>query len=96
MSDVVLRVIEGPDAGWAREVSGRVVVGRDPSADLRLNDTQVSRRHFEVSVDDGSATVEDLGSTNGTFLDQRKVTAPAELRAGDRLRIGKTTLELKS
>jgi pSer/pThr/pTyr-binding forkhead associated (FHA) protein len=39
--------------------------------------------------------VEDLGSTNGTYLNQRRVTSPAELRAGDRLRVGKTTLELR-
>jgi pSer/pThr/pTyr-binding forkhead associated (FHA) protein len=55
----------------------------------------VSAAHARIFSRDGSWFVEDLGSTNGTYLNQRRVTTASELRAGDRLRVGKTTLELR-
>ena len=62
---------------------------------VQLDDTYASQFHARIYRRDGSWFVEDLGSTNGTYLNQRRLTAPAEVRAGDRLRIGKTTLELR-
>ena len=62
---------------------------------IRLSDTYVSQFHARLFSRDGSWFVEDLGSTNGTYLNQRRVTGTAEIRAGDRLRMGKTTLELR-
>jgi pSer/pThr/pTyr-binding forkhead associated (FHA) protein len=55
----------------------------------------VSTFHARIFNRDGSWFVEDLGSTNGTYLNQRRVTSPVELRTGDRVKLGKTTLELK-
>ena len=55
----------------------------------------MSSFHARIYRHDSGWYVEDLGSTNGTYLNQKRVTSPAELRAGDRVKIGKTTLELR-
>jgi pSer/pThr/pTyr-binding forkhead associated (FHA) protein len=57
-------------------------------------DNYVSQLHARVFRRDGQFYVEDLGSTNGTYVNHRKVTAPIVIRKGDRLQIGKTVLEL--
>jgi pSer/pThr/pTyr-binding forkhead associated (FHA) protein len=51
--------------------------------------------HARIFARDDSVMVEDLGSTNGTYLNRRRITAPAELQRGDRVKIGKTVLELR-
>jgi pSer/pThr/pTyr-binding forkhead associated (FHA) protein len=71
-------------------------VGRADACQIRLGDTYISQFHARIFPRDGSWYVEDLGSTNGTYLNQRKLTGPSELHAGDRLRVGKTTLELRA
>jgi pSer/pThr/pTyr-binding forkhead associated (FHA) protein len=76
-------------------LDGTLQVGRAEACQVRLSDTYVSSFHARIYGRDGSWFVEDLGSTNGTYLNQRRITAPAELRAGDRVRIGKTTLDFK-
>jgi pSer/pThr/pTyr-binding forkhead associated (FHA) protein len=70
-------------------------IGRGESCDIRLTDTYVSTAHARIANRNGSWMVEDLGSTNGTYLNQRRVTSPAELSPGDRIRVGKTTLEVR-
>jgi pSer/pThr/pTyr-binding forkhead associated (FHA) protein len=74
---------------------GQLQIGRAEACQIRLPDTYVSQFHARIYPRDGAWFVEDLGSTNGTYLNQRRITSPAELRAGDRLRVGKTTLELR-
>jgi pSer/pThr/pTyr-binding forkhead associated (FHA) protein len=74
---------------------GTVQIGRADACHVKLPDTYASQFHARIFPQDGSWFVEDLGSTNGTFLNQRKVAAPSEVRAGDRVRIGTTILELK-
>jgi hypothetical protein len=76
-------------------LEGQVQIGRADACHLKLGDTYVSQFHARIYPQDGSWFVEDLGSTNGTFLNQRKVSAPSEVRAGDRVRVGTTTLEMK-
>ncbi|HXF57224.1 MAG TPA: FHA domain-containing protein [Actinomycetota bacterium] len=76
-------------------LSGNLQVGRAEACQIRLDDAYVSSFHARIFSRDGSWYVEDLGSTNGTWLNHRRITGPAELRAGDRLRVGKTTLELR-
>ncbi|MHB8799864.1 MAG: FHA domain-containing protein [Thermoanaerobaculia bacterium] len=71
---------------------GRTVVGRDGSCGIVLHDTLVSRSHFRVLVEAGGAVVEDLGSRNGTWLNGRRVSGPAEVRDGDELRAGDAVL----
>jgi pSer/pThr/pTyr-binding forkhead associated (FHA) protein len=70
-------------------------IGRDSSCDITLSDTYVSQQHARITNRNGSWVIEDLGSTNGTYLNQRKVTVPTELAPGDSIRIGKTVLEVR-
>jgi len=76
-------------------LSAITVIGRDPSADITLDDTGISRRHCEIRVThDGPhllASIRDLGSTNGTYLNGERLTT-ARLAEGDRITIGRTSL----
>jgi len=86
---------KGSKAGTFR-LEQPLQVGRADACQIRLGDTYISQYHARIFPRDGTWYVEDLGSTNGTYLNQRKLTGPSELHAGDRLRLGKTTLELRS
>lgn len=89
---LVLR--QGRDGAQQRIVAltgPSLVVGRGAEAGLRLDDAGVSRRHAEVRLDGGSASVADLGSTNGTRVND-KVVSVAPLRDGDRIGVGTTEL----
>jgi pSer/pThr/pTyr-binding forkhead associated (FHA) protein len=72
------------------------VIGRDPTAAVNLVDEEVSRRHAIISVDEGKATVEDLGSSNGTYIDSGQIADEVELGPGQRLRVGQTIMELRA
>jgi pSer/pThr/pTyr-binding forkhead associated (FHA) protein len=69
-------------------------VGRGDGCAIRLQDTYVSQVHARLSGRDGAWYAEDLGSTNGTFLNDRRLQTAVEVHAGDVVRLGKTTLEL--
>ena len=73
-------------------VETRVTIGRDPENDIHLPDSSVSRRHALVYVEDGRAVLEDLGSRNGTYLNEIRVDK-ALLSSGYTLRLGKVTTE---
>ncbi|HEX2117886.1 MAG TPA: FHA domain-containing protein [Acidimicrobiales bacterium] len=91
-----LRVIEPADTkGQTYELADELTVGRAGGCQITLDDTYVSQLHARVFRRDGQLYVEDLGSTNGTYLNRRKVTAPIAIRKGDRLQIGKTVMELQ-
>jgi pSer/pThr/pTyr-binding forkhead associated (FHA) protein len=77
------------------QLNGTLQVGRAEACQIRLPDTYASSFHARIYNRDGSWYIEDLGSTNGTYLNQRRITSPAELRAGDKVKIGKTTLDLR-
>jgi pSer/pThr/pTyr-binding forkhead associated (FHA) protein len=71
------------------------VIGRSPSADLVISDEFASNMHAKlVSVGD-EWILQDLNSTNGTFLDGKRVTTPMTMRAGATVRIGTTTFDLR-
>jgi hypothetical protein len=72
-----------------------MVIGRAPDAELRLEDTFASSQHARIFGRNGSWYVEDLGSTNGTFVNEQKLMGPAMVQPGDSIRIGQTTLELR-
>jgi pSer/pThr/pTyr-binding forkhead associated (FHA) protein len=76
-------------------LDGNLQIGRAEACQVRLEDTYISSFHARIFRRDDGWYVEDLGSTNGTYLNQRRVTSPAELRAGDTLKVGKMTLELR-
>ena len=92
---LVLVVVEGPDAGRSFEVTGDAVVGRDPTAAVQLTDQEVSRRHAIVSAEGDGVRVEDLGSSNGTWIGTDRVTGTAQLQVGATLQLGSTLLELR-
>ncbi|MEX2550458.1 MAG: FHA domain-containing protein [Nitriliruptoraceae bacterium] len=91
-------LIVHPPTGSPRTVglSGHgVVLGRGQSADVYIDDVYASDEHAEILPDDGSWSVRDLGSTNGTFLNGAKVTRPTPLAVGDQVRLGKTRIEVR-
>ena len=90
-------VLHEPDAAKPRSVrlKGAADIGRSDRCAIRLDDTYVSQVHARLFDDNGAWYVEDLGSTNGTFLNDRKVEQKTEVHAGDVVKIGKTVLELR-
>jgi pSer/pThr/pTyr-binding forkhead associated (FHA) protein len=91
-----LRIVEPPDRkGRVYELGDELTVGRASGCQVSFpDDTFVSQLHARIFRRDGQLFVEDLGSTNGTFLNRKKVSAPVALRRGDRLQVGKTVLEV--
>ncbi|MCW2876938.1 MAG: hypothetical protein JWQ95_1038 [Sphaerisporangium sp.] len=72
-----------------------ITIGRADDATLVLSDDYASSRHARLFPQDGQWIVEDLGSTNGTYLDRSKVTRPTPVHLGVPIRIGKTVIELR-
>jgi len=87
----VLRVISGPAEGESLPVEAEVIIGRE-GADLTISDTQLSRHHASVRPVAGGVVVEDLGSTNGTFVNGRRISEPVTLTAGATLRLGNSEI----
>jgi hypothetical protein len=79
----------------SHRLGGTIQIGRAPSCQIKLSDNYISQLHAKISDRNGSWVVEDLGSTNGTYLNQRKVTVPTEISPGDKIRVGKTTIEVR-
>ena len=71
-----------------------ITLGRAAGCQVTIDDTYASQLHARVFQREGQVFVEDLGSTNGTYLNRRKVTGPMVVSRGDRLQIGNTVLEL--
>jgi DNA-binding winged helix-turn-helix (wHTH) protein len=76
--------------------AGEHIVGRTPECSVQIVAPSVSRRHARIAVTREGATIEDLGSLNGTFIGERRITQPERLRDGDEIRIGKERLRLVS
>lgn len=71
-----------------------VTVGRAAGCQVTLDDTYASQLHARLFFRDGQLLVEDLGSTNGTWLNRQKVTGPLVMQTGDQLQVGSTVMEL--
>jgi pSer/pThr/pTyr-binding forkhead associated (FHA) protein len=84
--------LAGTSVGLADQ---QITIGRANDATLVLDDDYASTRHARLFPQDGQWIVEDLGSTNGTYLDRQKVTQPTPVPVGVPIRIGKTVLELR-
>jgi FHA domain len=92
----VLVVTAGALKGTSLDLTQQqITLGRANDATLVLNDDYASSRHARIFPQDGQWIVEDLGSTNGTYLDRQKVTRPMPVPLGVPIRIGKTVLELR-
>jgi pSer/pThr/pTyr-binding forkhead associated (FHA) protein len=89
---VTAGALAGTSLGLADQ---QITIGRANDATLVLNDDYASTRHARLFPQDGQWIVEDLGSTNGTYLDRQKVTRPTPVPVGVSIRIGKTVLELR-
>ena len=90
-----LRVLEPPDwAGRAMGMAPHITIGRDPSSTLPISDNYMSHHHARIVDRDGDYLLEDLGSTNGTYLNGKRMTAPAPLRRGDRVQAGNLVMEV--
>lgn len=91
-----LVVTEGPLAQTVIPLgTAQVTIGRAPDSTLVIDDDYASSRHARVYPGDDGWIVEDLGSTNGTWIDRTRITSPTVLPPGVPLRIGRTTLQLQ-
>jgi pSer/pThr/pTyr-binding forkhead associated (FHA) protein len=71
------------------------VIGRSPKSHIVLEDSYVSQVHARMYPRGGSVVIEDMGSTNGTYLNRKRISSPTELKRGDKVKIGKTEMELR-
>ncbi len=96
MAEEHLVVTNGSSVGSRLDLDGDTfVIGRDDDTELAIDDSQASRRHARVTRSAAGFMVEDLGSTNGTFLGGSRISAPQPWGPADELRIGRTTIALK-
>jgi pSer/pThr/pTyr-binding forkhead associated (FHA) protein len=94
-ADAHLRVVEPAEQrGRTYDVADELTIGRAAGCQIPLEDSYASQLHARLFRRSGDLLVEDLGSTNGTFLNRKKVESAVPIRKGDRLQVGKTVLEL--
>ena len=86
-----LRVVSGPNAGQTVDVDEEIVIGRGDT-DLAIDDEEMSGRHAVVRRHANRLQVEDLGSTNGTFVDGNRIAEPTLLGGGAEIKVGTTVL----
>jgi pSer/pThr/pTyr-binding forkhead associated (FHA) protein len=92
----VFMISQGNQAGLSAELSGGVImIGRGPDCQLILDDDYVSTRHARVVSTPNGIYIEDLGSTNGSYVNGQRITAPTTITLADTVRIGKTMLRLE-
>ena len=97
MALFILAVVQGEDRGNEHTVDGQTVIGRDPSSDLVLTDPQVSARHAALEPGGQVLFITDLGSSNGTFVNDTRIapSQPAEAKEGDSVELGATVIEVR-
>jgi len=94
-SQLTLRVIKGPDSGLVFSLPEKeIIIGRRPTCHVVLTDANVSRQHAVIERQGDVYWLNDLGSTNGTFVNGERVTRQP-LRSGDRIRVGDSELEVE-
>jgi pSer/pThr/pTyr-binding forkhead associated (FHA) protein len=94
----VMTITNGPTAGTQAELAGgTIMIGRGADCQLLLDDDYVSTRHARVVAGgENGVYIEDLGSTNGTYVNGMRITAPTTITLQDTVRIGKTVLKLET
>ncbi|MGH3993875.1 MAG: FHA domain-containing protein [Pseudonocardiaceae bacterium] len=95
MATLVLEIVEGNDRGREVPLDRELQVGRG-DVTLALDDEQVSRHHARITPTDGGAVVRDLGSTNGTYVNDQPLHGERSIASGDRIRFGLTVLGLRA
>ncbi len=91
----VLFVRSESQQGQEFEVKDVIVMGRSEETDVVLDDPYASEFHLRLVAQENGLMLHDLGSTNGTYVNGRRVSAPTELRRGDTIQVGKTVMEIK-
>jgi pSer/pThr/pTyr-binding forkhead associated (FHA) protein len=91
----MLMVTSDAQKPHSARLDGSTTIGRSVECELRLDDTYVSQQHARIFDRGGNWYVEDLGSTNGTFVNEQRLVAPAMLTPGDKIRVGTTIVELR-
>lgn len=91
-----LVIVGGPNAGATVPLGTEpILLGRGTDAAIRLNDDYVSTRHARFATNGEQWFVEDLGSTNGTYIGSQRITSPIAIDQGIQVRLGKTIVELR-
>ena len=88
-------IIQGDKKGQTLNLDEELIIGRGEKAALKLDDTYVSTVHARIFSKGNTYMLEDLGSTNGTYVNRQRVTSQVELQRGDQVKIGKTILEMR-
>lgn len=91
-----LRITRGKQAGLTMLLGEGIKIGRSSDCQLILDDDYVSTRHARIYRTETGYTVEDLGSTNGTYLNEVRLTTPTPFTPADTLRIGRTLMVVES
>lgn len=91
---LIIRRMEGQRAGMQYDLPARTTLGRG-DVEIAFEDPYASSRHARIEVRGGSAVLEDLGSTNGTYLNGERLEGPQALRSGDEIAIGDTLFEFR-
>jgi pSer/pThr/pTyr-binding forkhead associated (FHA) protein len=94
VTQLVLEVLEGKDAGLQVQMTGPIEVGTEAGLGLTLDDSVVGARHARFTIEQGEAIVEDLGSPDGTYVNELQLIGRSAIRPGDRIRLGMTVIEL--
>ncbi|MCC6547728.1 sigma 54-interacting transcriptional regulator [Candidatus Sumerlaeota bacterium] len=94
LPDLFILVVSGHDPGRKAHLDRPLLLGRDPSSRLVIDDERVSRHHAMIEFRDGEVKLRDLGSKNGTFVNGIEIKTECTLHPSDRIRIGKTLLAL--
>ena len=84
-----LTMRSGPNPGTVYALDGELIsIGRDSSNEITVNDAEISRRHSRLSFQGGKYVLEDMGSTNGTFVNGQRLTGPRVLKSGEVVSLG--------
>lgn len=87
---VTLQVLQGKSAGKEVPIDSELfLIGRGEDCDLRPKSDAISRRHCEIKIEGERVVVRDLGSRNGTYVNDERIEGPREVNSGDRLRLGR-------
>ena len=91
--DPYLIIVAGTHIGKIYGIEeGEIISGRSPDCDIWIEDNTISRKHFRIRRGEGECVVQDLNSTNGTFINNKRIKKPTKLQGGDKIQISKDTI----